>query len=53
MPSFSAGPQALGYLYQARVTEHANLPETWFQNALVEEPWRNGRALIPESWLKE
>ena len=33
------------------VTEHANLPEDWFQASLVEPPWRDGRALIPADWL--
>jgi len=37
---------------QIIVTEHANLPDDWFQNSLVEDPWHNGRALIPESWLQ-
>jgi hypothetical protein len=36
---------------QILVMEHANLPEDRFQDALVEEPWRNGRALIPEAWI--
>lgn len=36
---------------QIIVTEHANLTDTRFQQALVEEPWTGGRALIPESWL--
>lgn len=37
--------------FQIIVTEHANLPETWFQEMLVEPPWRNGKALIPMDWL--
>lgn len=36
---------------QIIVTEHANLPEEWFQNMLVEPPWRDGNALIPKEWL--
>lgn len=36
---------------QIIVTEHANLPEDWFQESLVEPPWRDGRALIPADWL--
>jgi hypothetical protein len=36
---------------QIIVTEHANLPESWFQEMLVEQPWRAGRALIPKEWL--
>jgi hypothetical protein len=36
---------------QIIVTEHANLPEDWFQKSLVEPAWREGRALIPVDWL--
>ena len=38
--------------FQIIVTEHANLPESWYQESLVEAPWRDGRALIPKEWLK-
>lgn len=38
--------------FQIIVTEHANLPDERFQQALVEEPWRGGRALIPADWLE-
>ena len=37
--------------FQIIVTEHANLPEPWFQSMLVEAPWREGRALIPSEWI--
>lgn len=37
--------------FQVIVTEHANLPDERFRQALVEEPWRGGRALIPVDWL--
>lgn len=36
---------------QIIVTEHANLPFDWFQEMLVEPPWHDGRALIPQDWL--
>ena len=36
--------------FQIIVTEHANLRDQWFQNALVEEPWTKPPALVPESW---
>ncbi|GAB3638634.1 hypothetical protein GCM10027422_42240 [Hymenobacter arcticus] len=36
---------------QIIVTEHANLDTPEFKAALVEEPWTNGRALIPQEWL--
>jgi hypothetical protein len=37
---------------QIIVTEHANLGNNEkFQNALVEEPWTDSRALVPESWI--
>ncbi|WP_298472776.1 DUF3732 domain-containing protein [uncultured Psychrobacillus sp.] len=36
---------------QIIVLDHANLQDDEFQSALVEKPWRNGRALIPSEWL--
>jgi hypothetical protein len=38
---------------QIIITEHANLDTERFQNALVEDPWVSGRALIPGYWLRE
>ena len=35
---------------QIIVTEHANLDDKRFAQALVEEPWRNGKALIPHEY---
>lgn len=39
--------------FQLIVTEHANLREQWFQDALVEEPWTKPPALVPEDWPSE
>lgn len=36
--------------FQLIVTEHANLREQWFQEALVEAPWTKPPALVPEEW---
>jgi hypothetical protein len=36
--------------FQIIVTEHANLRDGWFQNALVEEPWTSPPALVPDDW---
>src|SRR5450830_45558 len=36
--------------FQLIVTEHANLREKWFQDALVEQPWTKPPALVPETW---
>ena len=36
--------------FQLIVTEHANLRDQWFQDALVEEPWTKPPALVPEEW---
>jgi Protein of unknown function (DUF3732) len=36
--------------FQLIVTEHANLREQWFQDALVERPWSKPPALVPEDW---
>lgn len=38
--------------FQLIVTEHANLREHWFQDALVEEPWSKPPALVPEDWIE-
>jgi hypothetical protein len=38
---------------QIIVTEHANLDDERFQNALVEEPWMKGRALVPKNWITD
>lgn len=37
--------------FQIIVTEHANLEDQKYQDALVEKPWRGGHALIPAEWL--
>ncbi len=36
--------------FQLIVTEHANLRDKWFQDALVEPPWTKPPALVPEDW---
>jgi hypothetical protein len=36
--------------FQLIVTEHANLRDQWFQDALVEQPWTKPPALVPETW---
>ncbi|MER2513763.1 MAG: DUF3732 domain-containing protein, partial [Nitrosomonas ureae] len=36
--------------FQLIVTEHANFADDWFQNALVEDPWMNPPALVPQDW---
>ena len=36
--------------FQLIVTEHANLRDGWFQDALVEDPWTKPPALVPEDW---
>ncbi|PRE66231.1 hypothetical protein, partial [Burkholderia multivorans] len=35
------------------ITEHANLREQWFQDALVEQPWTKPPALVPEDWPEQ
>lgn len=36
--------------FQLIVTEHANLRDQWFQDALIESPWTKPPALVPENW---
>jgi hypothetical protein len=37
---------------QIIVLEHANFPDLFFQEALVEPPWIGKGGLVPEAWLK-
>lgn len=39
--------------FQLIVTEHANLRDQWFQDALVEIPWTKPPALVPEYWPQQ
>lgn len=39
--------------FQLIVTEHANLPDTWFQDSLIETPWIKPPALVPENWTSK
>lgn len=39
--------------FQLIVTEHANLRDQWFQDALVEQPWTKPPALVPEDWKEQ
>lgn len=38
--------------FQIIVLEHANLPDTQYQEALVGQPWSVDRALIPPEWIQ-
>ncbi len=38
--------------FQLIVSDHANLPDQWYQDC-VRYNWRNGEALIPQSWIDE
>lgn len=42
-------PDTLGGALQIIVTDHANLTDSWFQQAVLEN-WRAGRALLTGSW---
>ncbi len=35
--------------FQVVITEHADINEIWFQNAVIER-WRGGTKLIPDNW---
>jgi hypothetical protein len=37
---------------QIIVCDHANLPDDWFQAAVIDN-WRDGRRLIPDDWLSQ
>ncbi len=38
--------------FQIIVLEHANLPDEWYQQAIIEEPWSGtgAQALVAEEW---
>ncbi len=36
--------------FQIIITEHADIAEDWYQEAVIER-WRNGNALIPSEWI--
>lgn len=36
--------------FQIIVTEHANLRDDWFQEAIVETPWTKPPTLVPDDW---
>lgn len=42
--------EALAPKFQVIITEHADINEPWYQEAVVER-WRSGRALIPSEWV--
>jgi hypothetical protein len=42
----------LGSGFQIIVSDHANLPEPWFQDC-VRYNWRDGDALIPQEWIDQ
>lgn len=42
----------LGGGFQIIVSDHANLPESWFQDR-VRYNWRDGDALIPQEWIDQ
>jgi hypothetical protein len=42
----------LGGGFQIIVSDHANLPEAWFQER-VRYNWRDGDALIPQEWIDQ
>jgi len=37
---------------QLIVTDHANLPDKWFQDSIL-EVWRDGRKLVPLEWVED
>jgi hypothetical protein len=37
---------------QVIITEHADINESWFQDAVAER-WRQGKKLVPDDWPRE
>lgn len=38
---------------QVIITDHADIDEGWFQEAIIDKKWRGENALIPKSWLEK
>jgi len=38
---------------QVIITDHADIEEDWFQDAIRDEKWRGEAALIPAHWHEE
>lgn len=38
---------------QIILTEHISSNQEWFTNSVVDEVWRNGKALVPPDWPRE
>lgn len=38
-------------LLQIIAFDHADFEDEWFQESIIDEPWRDGNALIPADWL--
>jgi Protein of unknown function (DUF3732) len=38
---------------QIIVCDYANLPDAWFQEAVGQNNWRDGRKLIPDAWIEQ
>jgi hypothetical protein len=43
--------QELSPNLQIIVTEHANIDTPQYQSAVIEDPWLDGKALIPKEWI--
>ena len=39
--------------FQLIVTDHADIEDSWFQEAIIDKKWRGDEALIPISWIKK
>lgn len=37
---------------QVIITDHADIDESWFQEAIADKKWRGGTALIPSHWYE-
>lgn len=33
--------------------DHADFADSWFQDSIIDTPWRNGNALIPRDWFAQ
>lgn len=45
--------EELGDSYQIIITDHADINEDWFQEAICDKKWRGEYALIPSGWYAD
>ena len=45
--------ESLSSELQVIITDHADIDEDWFQDAVKDHKWRGDHALIPKHWIED